>query len=142
MRSQVWDLPTTDSSFWDGYVPDEMSNALLFANTGASEQACWISLYEECTNSCSTAMGFDDKTSEAWSYSMFGYKLFEVNSTQIPLVSVTPKAQYGNMNSTLKYCLAEPLYTTCQIGLAKSLLLGVSAWYAKLYSSIFSYYNP
>lgn len=139
-RSQVWDLTTNESSFWDTYVPKDVNNSLWFSYpSNYSAISCSMKLIPEdvrdyvadagsCWNSCSNLMALDYRLGKS---DMWNYELFSSipNSRQIELVSTLPMTEFRNSNLSVEYCLVEPSSTTCQIGLAATLLWVVSLWY-------------
>lgn len=133
-RSQVWDLPANESSLWDSYVPRSMNNSLWFAHpSNYSKNPCFMTLvigYASdigsqiyCDNDCSGAMGFDTSNFDTWRYSPF-----PSDEAHVELVSVGPAPEFRKSSLSIEYCLAEPLETVCQIGVASNLLLVVSLW--------------
>lgn len=132
-RSQLWDLPADESSFWDAHVPSSENNALWFAEVSEENDLDCLMKIEtvladngndmvnHCYNRCSYSMGLHSNDSDVLSYQLFG--------TGITMASVSTRPQFDNSSLGIEYCLAEPLDTVCQIGLASTLLLCVSFWY-------------
>lgn len=137
-RSQVWDLPANEISFWDEYVPKDVNNSLWFAHISKNSQySCRMDLRSTsvdnsvgsrlyCDNGCSWDMGLDDtlNTVDTWTYPLFSSA---IESNEI--VSSSPAPEFEDSRVSVEYCLAEPLETICQIGLASTLLWVVSCWY-------------
>ncbi|KAJ0124338.1 uncharacterized protein J7T55_005676 [Diaporthe amygdali] len=131
-RSQLWDLPADESSFWDAHVPSSENNALWFAEVSEENDSNCLMKIEtvladsgndminHCYNRCSYSMGLHSNESDVLSYQLFG--------TGITIASVSTRPQFDNSSLGIEYCLAEPLDTVCQIGLASTLLLCVSFW--------------
>lgn len=127
-RSQVWDLPVNESSFWDAHVPKDVNNSLWFANVAnGSYDDCSMYLYNTepevyCSNTCDGDMGFGNDDDNTWNYPLFiDYPRIEFNTT-------SSKPEFENSRLNVEYCLAEPFPTDCHIGMALNLLLVVSVW--------------
>lgn len=125
-RSHLWDLAANESSFWDGYVPKDVDNSLWIAHSSNnSKRSCKLFLLDTCENSCDTAMGFDTSDSDMWTY-----PLFPNTGSLLELVPIPPAQDFANSRLSVEYCMAEPLETVCQVGLASNLLGAVSIWYS------------
>lgn len=130
-RSQVWELPANESSFWDAYVPKDVNNTLWFADVAdGSYGGCRISSVESteafyCENQCNRDMGLADSNDDAWSYSLF---VEQGSKPRIEFNTTSSAPEFENPRLNVEYCLAEPFPTDCHIGLALNLLLVVSLW--------------
>lgn len=130
-RSQVWELPANESSFWDAHVPKDVNNSLWFADVAnGSSYSCNTYSVESnaevyCSNRCNRDMGLADSNNGVWSYSLFDNS---ASGYRIDLNSTSSKPEFENTRLNVQYCLAEPFSTDCQIGLASNLLLVVSVW--------------
>lgn len=116
------------SRFWDDYIPKEKSNALWYAKARDSGASCSMTFDEseydasqkDCTNSCSGSMGL-----------YAGYQMFGMYGS-LSLVSIPPQERFTDMVSNMKYCLAETLDITCEVGLATLSLSEVTIWCSSL----------
>lgn len=135
-RSQVWDLPTNESSFWDAYLPKDVNNSLWSSYSAEhSDYHCSMQLILGiegtdrlyCGNDCSQEMGLRGRpgNSDMWNYDLFS----NTRSRQVELASTKPAPEFRNSSLSVEYCLAEPVERTCQLGLASTLLWVVSLWY-------------
>lgn len=134
-RSQVWDLGLNDSSFWDPYVPSEANNSLWYAPvmSEANVSPCSVALKQQyynngrgashmaCFSECADDLGLNT-ASETWTYDLF------LPKDQYTMVAPQPSPSYMNKSLEVKSCYAEPLKLTCEIGVSKTLLLGVLSW--------------
>lgn len=136
-RSQVWDLTTNDTSFWDAYVPKDINNSLWSSySANHSYYPCSMQLMLStedtgdllyCANGCDEEMRLGSRLGNS---DMWNYKLFSTTrSHQVELVSTQPTPEFRNSSLGVEYCLVEPFERTCQLGLASTLLWVVSLWY-------------
>lgn len=135
-RSQVWDLTTNESSFWDAYVPKDVNNSLWSSYSNDKDLPCSMDLTLAtgdtgdllyCKNDCSEEMRLGSRlgNSDMWNYTLFSSN----GSHQVELVSTQPTPEFRNSSLGVEYCLGEPSGRTCQLGLASTLLWVVSLWY-------------
>lgn len=137
-RSQVWDMPADESSYWDAYVSSDINNSLWYADvSNSSESPCQMGPRSSsgetgtqvyCNNYCNSKMGLDDTSVESWTYSLFPAPHYNYLGPDLPLNSTSPDPAFVNARLSVEYCLAEPIETICQIGLASTLLWVVSLW--------------
>ncbi|KAG8164133.1 hypothetical protein KVR01_006051 [Diaporthe batatas] len=142
-RSVVWDLPASESSYWDAYMPNNVNNSLWSADiylSNSSHEPCQIQMYGDgetgtqkfCNNNCNRKMGLHDANTDLWIYSLFPTPSFDSDDTwydlspDLLLNSTSPEPAFENAQLSVEYCLAEPIETICQIGLASTLLWVVS----------------
>lgn len=130
-RSQVWELPANESSFWDVHMPKDVNNSLWFANVANGTYTDCSTFLEDtgrqvyCSNQCNEDMGLEHNNDNAWTYSLFVADYF---GWRVEFNSTSSKPEFKDIRLNVEYCLAEPLKTECQIGLALNLLLVVSVW--------------
>lgn len=127
-RSQVWDLPASESSIWDDYIPVNVNNSLWLARRGSMSLAMWgIAGGHGNEIFCSSTWGtLVNYTSDP---ATWGYPLFADFDPGFAMTSVPPVPEIRNSRLSIEYCLVEPFETTCHIGLASNLLWVVSIWY-------------
>ncbi|KAI0436193.1 hypothetical protein F4803DRAFT_543152 [Xylaria telfairii] len=109
-----------NASSWDHIIPANASNHLFF------DTSCTISVhgYGSFTTNCADSLGGDysgttERLTNTNPYPFFRHVLIMVNgksSTMLP----------GSDNLLVQYCLAEPLESTCYVGLSTALLFAVT----------------
>lgn len=144
-RPRMYDLPPDESSFWDQYWPAQQNNTLWFADNTCSMKLGYSSLesFEPlCQNNCAQEMGListivmDSTRMKTWPYSpllasslnqsLWNYTYDDPRGKFFVITSMTSTPPLQQLDTSIEYCLAEPIHPVCKIGVSKTLLLAVA----------------
>ncbi|KAI0452041.1 hypothetical protein F5B21DRAFT_516319 [Xylaria acuta] len=137
IRDEMWSIPSHDKTFWDHYVPSTERNHLFFDAQCMMYAGFDVTGEATCVNTCSNAMGSislinGSLQNNLWTYSFQSDPvLYQVNEfyareyTDWHPISFK-NLHYGTLNLLLDHCLAQPLESTCRVGLSPILLLVVT----------------
>ncbi|KAI0532325.1 hypothetical protein GGR58DRAFT_490699 [Xylaria digitata] len=141
-RSEVFGFqpPSNLSAYWDTYIPPEGINSLWFsAQCHTQRDLSGSGRGDTCSNTCLGALGsnlnFPDHNEPSRYY---GFSPDHVPSPQEPWfltpfngigtdVTLDPSFEFNHKFDKLRirYCLAQPIQSTCRVGVSNALLLVV-----------------
>ncbi|KAI1740909.1 hypothetical protein F4680DRAFT_418089 [Xylaria scruposa] len=134
IRDEMWRINAYDATFWNRYVPSRERNNLFFDAQCVMYASFDMAGKATCVNTCSDAMGshslvINSTQTAAWYYSFESdprltasnafYERQKVDWHPISFAEL----QKGALFLSVEYCLAQPLESTCRVGLSPILLL-------------------
>ncbi|KAI1746564.1 hypothetical protein F4782DRAFT_524081 [Xylaria castorea] len=137
IRDEMWSIQSYDATFWDHYVPPRERNYLFFDAQCEMYAHFKVTGEANCVNTCSSAMSsrsLSDSSAQTtdWYYSfqsdpiLYGCNTFyALNHADWHPISFE-NVQNGTLDLSVDYCLAQPLESTCRVGLSPILLLLVT----------------
>lgn len=145
-RPRMYDLSSDESSFWDQHWPAQENNTLWFADDTCSMALGydWDGSFNQslCQNTCTQEMGLRSTIAmtlartNTWPYSplltsnlnrSFWDHAYDDPRGEFPLIaSMTSTPPLQQLDTSIEYCLAEPIHPVCKIGVSKTLLLAVT----------------
>ncbi|KAI0549189.1 hypothetical protein F4679DRAFT_547804 [Xylaria curta] len=135
IRDETWRIDADDATFWNRYVPPREQNHLFFDTQCGMYASFDTAGKTTCVNTCSNAMGprspiITNSTQTAvWYYSFESDPTLTASNAfyQRQHVDWHPigfaELQRGALILPVEYCLAQPLESTCRVGLSPILLL-------------------
>ncbi|KAI1119882.1 hypothetical protein F5Y10DRAFT_273626 [Nemania abortiva] len=136
VRDDMWNLREDQTLFWDKYIPPKQANNLFFDAQCSVRPVTTYNSPPGCSHSCIGVLGGEialkpnanTQNSGDWSYNFLtgvgepdlGYK----PSTNL----APPEPQPSALDISIDYCLAQPLESTCKVGVSPILLLLVTVF--------------
>ncbi|KAI3336909.1 hypothetical protein HD806DRAFT_475133 [Xylariaceae sp. AK1471] len=135
IRDEMWSIQSFDATFWDVYVPSRERNNLFFDAQCMMYAGFNVAGEANCVNICSNAMGSGSIIHGSpqltdWNYSfqsdpvLRGVDISYASPYWHPISF--QNLQNGALDLSVDYCLAQPLESTCRVGLSPILLLVVT----------------
>ncbi|TRX96986.1 hypothetical protein FHL15_002292 [Xylaria flabelliformis] len=133
IRDEMWRIYDDDATFWNQYVPPREQNHLFFDAQCVMFASFNTSGKTTCVNTCSSAMGSHDLVINSTQNAVWYYS-FESDPALVAVNSFYGRKhadwhpidftnlQIGASILSVEYCLAQPLESTCRVGLSPILL--------------------